>query len=159
LGNKKEENKMSKFFGLILGSAFIFGLAVTGSASEKSTAEHCAGHKDAAQVCEEEVSGHNHHDHHRHHHGSAAAPKELKGNEMTEHLVPMTKAISDSMKLISRRISENMSPDAMKKWAAALDSVSSLSLRLSDFMNNGSADEAELHMLHQEIDDLSKSLK
>jgi len=149
---------MSKFLGLILGSAFIFGLAVAGSAAEKSATEHCASHKDAAQACEQEIAQtHDHHQHHHHGHGTAS--KELKGSEMTEHLVPMTKAISDSMRLISKRISQNMSPDAMKKWAEALDAVSSQSLRLSDFMTNGSADEAELHMLHQEIDDLAKSLK
>lgn len=150
---------MKKIFSMILSGAFVFGLAAAGSGAEKGAAEHCADHKSSAGICEQEASGHNHHDHHKHHQGHGAASKELKGNEMTEHLVPMTKTISESMTLISKSMSRDMSPDAMKRWAEALDAVSSQSLRLSDFMTNGSADESELHMLHQEIDNTALKLK
>jgi hypothetical protein len=150
---------MKRLFSLIVGGAFIIGLAAAGSAAEKGAMDHCGNHKNGTHACDEKVSGHDHHNHHQHHQGHGASSKELAGNEMAAHIVPMSMTLSDTMKLISRGISRDMSPDAMKKWAEAFDAVSSQSLRLSDIMNNGKADEGELHMLHQEIDNTAKNLQ
>ncbi|MBI5074387.1 MAG: hypothetical protein HZB62_04365 [Nitrospirae bacterium] len=138
---------------IIMAIALALGIASFSSAEERQTPrEHCKSRTSDSAANQQQMTGHDHNMQ-----GSNTA--EFKGKEMTGHLVPMTQTVSDTMRLISLKMTGEMTSQQMKQIADALDAVSTYTLRLSDIMNNGVASETELHMLHQNIDDLLTKLK
>lgn len=141
--------KMSFAAGMIC--ALVIGLAgVPAFGMEDAKPEHCKQSK--ANVACQDQTGHAHG-------GHDGAGEKLQWEGMSRHMIPMMKTLSGMSQMLADAMGTGMDDKKMEKVAVLMDEVSTHMVRMFDIMNNKSATEGELHMLHMGINETEAKIK
>jgi len=131
--------------------AVVIGLAeVPAFGMDDVKPEHCKQLK--ANMASQDQKGHEYG-------GHEGAGEKLQWEGMSRHMIPMMKTLSGMAQMLADAMGTGMDDKKMDKVAVLMDEVSTHMVRMFDIMNNKSATEDEMHMLHMGINETEAKIK